>query len=124
MKILVCGGRDFGEVLGHETWAYGFLDAFNMIHGVSCVVHGDARGADKIAGKWASMRKIPFKTYPAAWDKHGDAAGPIRNQLMLRDNPDIQWVIAFPGGAGTADMVSRARAAGIEVIATNSRNAK
>jgi hypothetical protein len=33
---------------------------------------------------------------------------------MLDENP-VDLVIAFPGGAGTADMIRRAEAAGIEV---------
>jgi hypothetical protein len=50
----------------------------------------------------------------ADWRKYGAAAGPIRNQRMLEGPPDI--VVAFAGGKGTADMVQRARAAGIAVI--------
>ena len=49
---------------------------------------------------------------PADWTKHGKAAGPIRNQKMLDECPDL--VVAFPGGKGTADMVRRAMKAGID----------
>jgi precorrin-6x reductase len=75
---------------------------------------GDAGGADALASAWSLVYGIPNRRYVAKWGKHGRAAGPIRNQQMLEDNP-IDLVIAFPGGAGTADMVSRAEAAGIEV---------
>lgn len=51
---------------------------------------------------------------PADWKTHGKRAGSIRNQKMI-DDYHPQLVVAFPGGAGTADMVRRARAAGIEV---------
>lgn len=45
---------------------------------------------------------------------NGKAAGPIRNQRMLDEGkPDL--VVAFPGGRGTADMVRRAKAAGVPV---------
>ena len=51
----------------------------------------------------------------ADWAKHGRKAGPIRNQRMIDEGrPDL--VVAFPGGTGTADMVERARVAGIRVI--------
>jgi hypothetical protein len=53
--------------------------------------------------------------YPADWAKHGRAASPIRNQQML-DEGRPNLVVAFPGGRGTADMVRRARSAGVEVI--------
>ena len=53
--------------------------------------------------------------YMADWDGLGRKAGPIRNQRMLDDGkPDLG--IAFPGGRGTADMVRRAREAGVETI--------
>ena len=48
----------------------------------------------------------------AAFPRRG--AGPVRNARMLVEKPDL--VIAFPGGPGTADMVRRARAAGVEVV--------
>ena len=49
------------------------------------------------------------------WEKHGRAAGPIRNKLMLDEGrPDL--VVAFPGGRGTANMVKQASAASVEVI--------
>ena len=42
-------------------------------------------------------------------------AGPRRNARMLAEGkPDL--VVAFPGGRGTADMVSKARAAKVEVM--------
>ncbi len=38
----------------------------------------------------------------------------IRNQQMLKDHtPDL--LVAFPGGSGTANMIERARLAGIEI---------
>jgi len=54
------------------------------------------------------------QTFDAEWHRHGKRAGPIRNQRMLEEGqPDL--IVAFPGGHGTADMVRRARQAGIEV---------
>ena len=39
----------------------------------------------------------------------------LRNQRMLDEGkPDL--VVAFPGGRDTADMVRRARSAGVEVV--------
>jgi hypothetical protein len=59
-------------------------------------------------------RGVTVEQFPAEWGRLGRAAGPIRNAVMLRDGkPEL--VIAFKGGAGTADMKARARKAGIEV---------
>ena len=54
-----------------------------------------------------------IELFPADWKVRGRAAGHIRNQQML-DEGRPHLVVAFPGGRGTADMVRRARAAGIE----------
>ena len=68
-----------------------------------------------MAGKFAEWARIPVKEYPADWQKHGRAAGPIRNQQMLDEGkPDL--VVAFDGGRGTADMIARAEKAGVRVV--------
>jgi hypothetical protein len=78
------------------------------------IIHGGAAGADWCAGAVAELRDIPQSVFKADWKAHGRAAGPIRNQQMLdQGKPDL--VLAFPGGRGTADMVRRAKAAGVEV---------
>jgi hypothetical protein len=50
----------------------------------------------------------------AEWEKYGRLAGPKRNARMLEWKPNL--VIAFPGGAGTSNMVKQANAAGVTVI--------
>jgi hypothetical protein len=54
--------------------------------------------------------------FPADWETHGRAAGPIRNQAML-DEGKPYLVIAFWDGKskGTLDMISRATRAGVPV---------
>lgn len=82
---------------------------------ISCVVTGGARGVDFLASRWAIANEIKTCIYPAQWSKLGKAAGPVRNQRMLdEEKPDM--VLAFPGGIGTADMVDRAKKAGITVL--------
>lgn len=84
------------------------LDYFHSRCPITELAHGDAKGADRMARDWAKKRGIKVEKYPADWDEHGDAAGPIRNQEMLDDfEPDA--VIAFEGHKGTLDMVHRAR---------------
>jgi hypothetical protein len=107
MKVLVCGGRSY---LDHKR-VFEVLDGLRPKH----VIHGGASGADRCANDWALVRGVRRSIYPADWTRHGRAAGPRRNQLMLdKEKPDL--VVAFPGGRETADMVSRARAAGVRVM--------
>lgn len=113
MKVLVCGGRDF--------------DDYNQVHDVlgrihhgpqgpvAFVIQGGARGADSLGRQWAEDHDVNGGEWPPDWERHGKRAGPIRNQLMIDEGkPDL--VVAFPGGTGTADMVRRARKAGVEVV--------
>jgi hypothetical protein len=61
------------------------------------------------------QRSCQLVTEHTCWEKYGKPARPIRNQKMIDDHkPNL--VIAFPGGRGTADMVFKARSAGIEVL--------
>lgn len=112
IRVIVCGGRDFNE----RDFIHNTLCDLDAQHGpFDVIVHGAATGADNEGMIWAQTmgrRQLPMV---ADWHRHGRAAGPIRNQRMIDDGkPDL--VVAFPGGKGTADMVKRAKAAGIKVI--------
>lgn len=110
MRVLVCGGRDFDD----SRLMYRVLDALYLDRD-STLIHGDARGADRMAQRWAEERALWIESYPADWESHGKAAGFIRNQQMLDEGkPDL--VVAFPGGKGTAMMVELASKAGVPVI--------
>lgn len=110
---VVTGGRDFAE----RTRIIDLLEGEEP----SVLIHGQARGADTFAGNSAKALGIPTIEVPALWDEEGIAAGPRRNARMI----DIAWalwataweatkhstptLLAFPGGRGTADMVSRCK---------------
>lgn len=109
MRVLVCGGRDYDdwEALCRE------LEPF-LTDGL-VIIQGGAKGADFLARVWAKWRKVDQEEYPADWTKFGKGAGSIRNQRMLDEGkPDV--VLAFPGGSGTRDMVSKAERSSIHVV--------
>lgn len=109
--VLVCGGRTYADVARLTS----VLDYVCSSMHEPMIVHGGAAGADWLAGQYAESRRLPVRAYKANWLAYGDRAGPIRNTHMLKDaKPDI--VVAFPGGKGTADMVKKARAAGVRVL--------
>lgn len=118
-RVLICGGRDFADRAG-MTRILDYLNAFGADMGLplprfAAIIHGNARGADRLAGEWARLRGIPEESYPADWGRYGKRAGPIRNQEMLdRAKPDL--VIAFPGGRGTTDMIARAEKANVRIL--------
>lgn len=110
IRVLVCGGRDFTA----RQMIFDALDQLSASHVITGVIHGRARGVDAMAGQWAESRGMPCVSMPADWNRYGKRAGSVRNQAML-DTYHPEYVVAFPGGAGTADMVSRSRAAGLPV---------
>lgn len=106
-RIIVCGGRDYSnrarirEVLAE----YG--------EDRPVIVTGGARGADTLAFSEGRELGYDWEIHPAQWRDHSKAAGPIRNEEMAKLGADL--CIAFPGGAGTRDMIRRAEAHDIPV---------
>ena len=112
MKAIVCGPRDMG--FEHQKLV---LDTIRN-SGASHVIQGGARGADFMAKLATLTLKLVHEEFPADWETHGKRAGPIRNQKMLDQNPDL--VIAFVPktgiSRGTGDMVKRANKKGTKVL--------
>lgn len=109
MKLLVCGGRDYTN----KVQAFAALDEVHTSFGITEIIEGGARGADRLGREWAQVRGIPYTTFPADWETHGKSAGFIRNEEMAKSRPD--GCLAFPGGAGTRHMVTTAMRYGIPV---------
>lgn len=110
-SFVVCGGRDYFR--RHRVFQ--ILDAAVERLGLTELASGLAAGADTDARLWAEARGVPFTGFKADWNLYGRGAGIIRNRVMLAEfAPEV--VIAFPGGRGTADCVSRAQGMGIRVI--------
>ncbi len=114
----MCGDREWTDegpitlIIDGYQWAARFASAGLLI------IEGEARGADRIARKYAERCSVAVERYPAKWVPHGDAAGPLRNQQMLDEGkPDVVWAFHdnLVQSKGTRDMVLRARLAGLPV---------
>jgi hypothetical protein len=111
MICLVTGGRDYAD-MGAVFDCLTHLDSkFSHL----LVVHGDARGADNLAYEVCKEAGIDQVRVPASWNKYKRRAGPVRNRFMT-ELFDIDMVLAFPGGTGTADMMEVAESKGIPVV--------
>jgi predicted Rossmann-fold nucleotide-binding protein len=112
MRVIVCGGRDFDD----QRTVHSALARLHEKHDLLVIIYGGAKGADRHAAGYAASAKKPCHLIHegADWKTHGKAAGPLRNQAMI-DRHAPEAVVAFPGGAGTADMVRRAEKAGLKV---------
>lgn len=109
ITILVCGGRDYKN----SAKVYEVLNELHLSHGpIGLIINGGAAGADYRSTYWAKLHGIPVHVYHAQWEALGKRAGPIRNALMLKSEK-IDIVVAFPGKAGTADMIKKAKRAEI-----------
>lgn len=105
--VLVTGGREYANAAALAA----VLDTMR----IAGLVAGGARGADALAENYGLARGIPVKVYRAQWTKYGRGAGSIRNQQQLDEGrPDL--CVACPGGSGTADMVRRAKLAGLTIL--------
>ncbi len=135
MKVIVSGGRDFTD----RQYLFDRMDDIHAVRPITLVIEGGQRtrkngqtvgGADYWASRWAQWRGILVVREDANWDdldaprahivvKHGRPynknAGPERNARMIAlYNPDA--LVVFAGGRGTADMVAKAVAAGLDII--------
>lgn len=127
MRLLVCGSRNFDDNITLGYWLINLNEANNGIE----VIHGDASGADKMAGRWALEHERPCRPFPAQWSKYGKGAGPARNHQMLNEGKP-EMLIAFkydfcwdspwrPGIGGTEHMVSIASKAGVPCLVVNTQ---
>lgn len=88
--------------------------------GPHVLIHGAGRGGDKLAEGLAQQWLWTILAYPADWQKHGKAAGPVRNELMVR-TAHADRVLAMPDirdgldGGGTAGLAKLAAKAGLPV---------
>lgn len=121
-KILISGSREVEESdFNISCVAFSILVTARQQGGMANieVISGGARGIDTIARRAAKRVGAKFTEIPADWKKHGKAAGPIRNGLMLDLEPDLVW--AFPVGKsiGTRNCIKQAKERGIHVTVFN-----
>ena len=117
MKILITGDRNWDDV---ET----VVSALSTFPSGTILVHGACRGADVTGAAVGEQLGFELRAYPADWDRYGKGAGPVRNQQMIdtehKPYEPILTCFAFhkdiKNSKGTADMVSRAKKAGIKVV--------
>lgn len=128
LRILVTGSRlwtarnviadaltkaigDYGQHLIHDDPVLGPRLDWEAV----TLVHGDARGADRIAADIGRTWRLQLEPHPADWDRYGRAAGHRRNAEMVTLGADV--LLAFPIGRspGTRGCVALAEKAGIPI---------
>ena len=114
MKVLICGARDYDNRVKIAEQIISLATA----HRDLLVISGAAPGADSLAAEVARENDVHVAEVKALWATRHRGAGPQRNKVMLAMEPDL--VLAFhpdlENSKGTADMVKRARRAGVSVM--------
>ena len=121
VRILVTGDRNwrnatriaavFDMIFG-ERW-----DFYGPEESSETLIEGEAMGADIISAVVWELKfpGWPIERYPADWNTHGRAAGPIRNTQMRKSGVDC--VIGFhndiENSKGTRDMLRQCAKNGI-----------
>lgn len=116
LKIIVAGGRDFKNyTLLKET-----LDKLLRKRSPEEVeiVCGEAAGADSLGKKYAIEKGMDVASFPADWDGHGRAAGPIRNGQMA---DYATHCLCFWDGRskGTKNMINQAKQRNLKLLVIN-----
>jgi hypothetical protein len=113
-KVIIAGSRDFSDFQLLYAKCEEILESQTDIE----IVSGTARGADKLGEHYASLKGHSIAKFPADWDKHGKAAGYLRNKDMA-DYADC--LIAFWDGSsrGTKHMIDLAKEKGLSVHIVN-----
>lgn len=111
-RIVFTGGRNFKA-------EYAVVDVLIQLPSDAVIVTGGAKGLDTIAHKYAVEMGFETEVYPANWNRHGNAAGPLRNRQMA-ELDGVSMVVAFEGGRGTKNMVLTAKQLGIPVVEVSS----
>ncbi len=109
-RVIVCGSRNW---IDRDLIAT-VIQEHRDEHGDGLVVvHGGARGADRIAAEEAGRLGIATEAHPADWERYGKPAGHVRNEEMAQAG--ALKVEAFWDGKsrGTWGMIEVAKRHGI-----------
>jgi hypothetical protein len=118
MILLICGDREW-KLLGPIRTRLQLLIELGI---KPVVIHGDCKGADRLADTAAKELGLPVFACEANWDVYGKSAGPIRNGWMAAMNPDLVWAFHanIKESKGTKNMVQQAKAQLIPVMVFDS----
>lgn len=111
--VIIAGSRGFPRDTFNDAIA--LLDASR----VAAVVSGCAAGPDTWGATWARAHGVPVVEMPADWERHGKAAGPLRNADMIAHALHHGGrLLAFWDGEsrGTAHIIRASRQQGLPVV--------
>lgn len=116
MRVIIAGSRHFRDQAVLNA-AMDVADACGIVP--TLVLSGCAQGVDRMGERWAEHRhrnpRPAVERHPAEWEKHGKAAGPMRNSEMV-NNADALVALWDGESSGTADILRKARVRGLRIV--------
>ena len=88
MKLAIVGSRGFKSLAL-------VADFIKKLKPTTKVVSGGAKGVDEFAVAQAQARGLAAEVFQPDWKRHGKAAGPYRNEIMISS---VDGVVAFWDG--------------------------
>lgn len=114
MKIWsVSGSRHFTD---YDGFSERMRTVIKLLKETPDKIHvGDCRGTDTLTVRWCHENDVSCEVFEADWDKHGRAAGPIRNKQLLKRTSTL---IAFLASAsrGTKNCINQAQKMKLKVV--------
>lgn len=111
--VIIAGSRSATDILS-ESGLQSIIDSAlsTAPFEIDTVVSGTASGVDTAGEQWANNNDTTIAQFPADWDSHGRAAGPIRNETMAEyasaHDGYLLAIIDYPS-SGTESMIRNAR---------------
>ena len=108
-SLIIAGSRDFGDYKVMCWEVDQALLRFKPSFGTPIeIVSGTAKGADELGEKYAREHRYKLRQFPANWDKHGKAAGFLRNKQMA-EYADGCIVFRVNKSKGSSHMIDLAK---------------
>jgi hypothetical protein len=110
-------------ITGSRTWTDPdpITRVLNQLHSWQTdrlvIVHGACRnGVDAIADAWCRHNSVSAERHPADWQRHGKAAGPRRNAVMVATKPALCLAFIRDNSPGATGCANTAEKAGIPTV--------
>jgi len=113
MRVLVCGSRVWPDA----DVIVDILKDLQDQHGDELVIiHGGAKGADKLAHEYCLILGIKVEVFLADWTRYGRGAGYHRNTKMLNTGPDLVVAFHSENSPGTGHTIRQSQDRGVPLL--------
>ena len=113
MQVAVIGSRGFDD--------YELVSKTLSNIDITLLISGGAKGSDSLGERYANENNIETLIFKPDWEKHGKAAGMIRNTDIVNN---AELIIAFWDeiSKGTKDSITKAKKLGKKILVVNINN--